>query len=165
MGLLRRLEVAHEPDLTFTQLLLSVSKPSVLFLPPTYSLLQNEDLEPVPAEKRTWKGHNFLALCALFTSIPPNVHCRCYSAGSQIASMSTRASVFRRILSTSDTEQVDDRFINDPTGCRAFLVASVDLRMDRLRDRSSLYRPQCQTRRNLPCHIPCSCKVRQCLFT
>ncbi|ELU45939.1 uridine permease Fui1 [Rhizoctonia solani AG-1 IA] len=41
-SLLKRLEVEHEPDLTNTQLFLS-----------------NEDLQPVPPERRTWKAWNF----------------------------------------------------------------------------------------------------------
>ncbi|KAJ6588903.1 permease for cytosine/purines, uracil, thiamine, allantoin-domain-containing protein [Mycena capillaripes] len=44
MGLLQRLEVAHEPGLTQSQLFLT-----------------NEDLLPVPEEKRTWAGFNFFA--------------------------------------------------------------------------------------------------------
>ncbi|KAJ6595835.1 permease for cytosine/purines, uracil, thiamine, allantoin-domain-containing protein [Mycena vulgaris] len=44
MGLLQRLEVAHEPGLTHSQLFLT-----------------NEDLLPVPEEKRTWKAFNFFA--------------------------------------------------------------------------------------------------------
>ncbi|KAJ7065000.1 permease for cytosine/purines, uracil, thiamine, allantoin-domain-containing protein [Mycena amicta] len=44
MGLLRRLEVAHEPGLSHTQLFLA-----------------NEDLSPVPEEKRTWASFNFFA--------------------------------------------------------------------------------------------------------
>ncbi|KAJ7927596.1 permease for cytosine/purines, uracil, thiamine, allantoin-domain-containing protein [Mycena leptocephala] len=44
MGLLQRLEVAHEPGLTHSQLFLS-----------------NEDLLPVPEEKRTWASFNFFA--------------------------------------------------------------------------------------------------------
>ncbi|KAF7351206.1 hypothetical protein MSAN_01551700 [Mycena sanguinolenta] len=44
MGLLQRLEVAHEPGLTHAQLFLT-----------------NEDLQPVPKEKRTWAGFNFFA--------------------------------------------------------------------------------------------------------
>ncbi|GAB1524947.1 uracil permease [Rhizoctonia solani] len=43
-SLLKRLEVEHEPDLTNTQLFLS-----------------NEDLQPVPPERRTWKAWNFYA--------------------------------------------------------------------------------------------------------
>ncbi|KAK7039483.1 permease for cytosine/purines, uracil, thiamine, allantoin-domain-containing protein [Favolaschia claudopus] len=44
MGLLQRLEVAHEPGLTHSQLFLT-----------------NEDLQPVPEEKRTWTAFNFFA--------------------------------------------------------------------------------------------------------
>ncbi|KAJ6470109.1 permease for cytosine/purines, uracil, thiamine, allantoin-domain-containing protein [Mycena vitilis] len=44
MGLLQRLEVAHEPGLTHSQLFLT-----------------NEDLLPVPEEQRTWAGFNFFA--------------------------------------------------------------------------------------------------------
>ncbi|KAJ7359321.1 permease for cytosine/purines, uracil, thiamine, allantoin-domain-containing protein [Mycena albidolilacea] len=44
MGLLQRLEVAHEPGLTHSQLFLT-----------------NEDLLPVPEEKRTWASYNFFA--------------------------------------------------------------------------------------------------------
>ncbi|KAJ6627816.1 permease for cytosine/purines, uracil, thiamine, allantoin-domain-containing protein [Mycena sp. CBHHK59/15] len=44
MGLLRRLEVAHTPGLTHSQLFLS-----------------NEDLLPVPKEKQTWGSYNFFA--------------------------------------------------------------------------------------------------------
>ncbi|KAJ6487960.1 permease for cytosine/purines, uracil, thiamine, allantoin-domain-containing protein [Mycena sanguinolenta] len=44
MGLLQRLEVAHEPGLTQAQLFLT-----------------NEDLQPVPEEKRTWAAFNFFA--------------------------------------------------------------------------------------------------------
>ncbi|KAJ7666177.1 permease for cytosine/purines, uracil, thiamine, allantoin-domain-containing protein [Mycena polygramma] len=44
MGLLQRLEVAHEPGLTHSQLFLT-----------------NEDLLPVPEGKRTWAGFNFFA--------------------------------------------------------------------------------------------------------
>lgn len=43
-SLLRKLEVAHEPNLTTTQLFLT-----------------NEDLQPVPPECRTWKAWNFYA--------------------------------------------------------------------------------------------------------
>ncbi|KAJ7512732.1 permease for cytosine/purines, uracil, thiamine, allantoin-domain-containing protein [Mycena galericulata] len=44
MGFLQRLEVAHEPGLTHSQLFLT-----------------NEDLLPVPKEKRTWDSYNFFA--------------------------------------------------------------------------------------------------------
>ncbi|KAJ7823964.1 permease for cytosine/purines, uracil, thiamine, allantoin-domain-containing protein [Mycena olivaceomarginata] len=44
MGLLQRLEVAREPGLTHSQLFLT-----------------NEDLLPVPEEKRTWASYNFFA--------------------------------------------------------------------------------------------------------
>jgi len=44
MGLLQHLEVAHEPGLTYSELFLS-----------------NEDLLPVPKEKRTWATMNFVA--------------------------------------------------------------------------------------------------------
>ncbi|KAF9513307.1 hypothetical protein BS47DRAFT_1344355 [Hydnum rufescens UP504] len=43
-AILRKLEVAHEPGLTQTQL-----------------FLRNEDLLPVPPERRTWKAWNFIA--------------------------------------------------------------------------------------------------------
>ncbi|CAE6429940.1 hypothetical protein ACGC1H_000870 [Rhizoctonia solani] len=43
-SLLKRLEVEHEPDLTTTELFLT-----------------NEDLQPVPPERRTWKAWNFYA--------------------------------------------------------------------------------------------------------
>ncbi|KAK0454055.1 permease for cytosine/purines, uracil, thiamine, allantoin-domain-containing protein [Desarmillaria tabescens] len=45
MGIFKRLEVPHEPGLTNREL-----------------FLNNEDLEPVPPEKRTWKSINFVAL-------------------------------------------------------------------------------------------------------
>ncbi|KAJ7108511.1 permease for cytosine/purines, uracil, thiamine, allantoin-domain-containing protein [Mycena epipterygia] len=44
MGLLERLEVAHEPGLTQSEL-----------------FLKNEDLQPVAPEKRTWAAFNFFA--------------------------------------------------------------------------------------------------------
>ncbi|KAJ7753361.1 permease for cytosine/purines, uracil, thiamine, allantoin-domain-containing protein [Mycena maculata] len=44
MGFLKRLEVTHEPGLTQTQL-----------------FLRNEDLQPVPKEKRTWNSFNFFS--------------------------------------------------------------------------------------------------------
>ncbi|KAF8607752.1 putative uracil permease [Ceratobasidium sp. AG-I] len=43
-SLLQKLEVQHEPNLTTTQLFLT-----------------NDDLQPVPAERRTWKAWNFYA--------------------------------------------------------------------------------------------------------
>ncbi|KAI0696837.1 permease for cytosine/purines, uracil, thiamine, allantoin-domain-containing protein [Cytidiella melzeri] len=43
-GFLRKLEVSHDEDLTYTELFLS-----------------NDDLLPVPPEKRTWKAWNFVA--------------------------------------------------------------------------------------------------------
>ncbi|KAJ7269879.1 permease for cytosine/purines, uracil, thiamine, allantoin-domain-containing protein [Mycena rebaudengoi] len=44
MGILERLEVAHQPGLTYSELFLS-----------------NEDLLPVEKERRTWGGYNFFA--------------------------------------------------------------------------------------------------------
>jgi NCS1 family nucleobase:cation symporter-1 len=44
-SLLKLLEVEHEPGLTNTQLFLT-----------------NDDLQPVPPERRTWKAWNFYAL-------------------------------------------------------------------------------------------------------
>ncbi|KAH8828996.1 permease for cytosine/purines, uracil, thiamine, allantoin-domain-containing protein [Flagelloscypha sp. PMI_526] len=43
MGILTKLEVNHEPGLTYSQL-----------------FLQNEDLVPVPPQNRTWKTRNFI---------------------------------------------------------------------------------------------------------
>ncbi|KAI5887332.1 NCS1 nucleoside transporter family [Schizophyllum commune H4-8] len=43
MGLLQRLEVSHQPGQTYAQM-----------------FLENEDLRPVEAEKRTWRGWNFV---------------------------------------------------------------------------------------------------------
>lgn len=68
--MLRRLEVPHDENLTYAQMFLAVSSSRIVgmsglgYLRAGWLLVcsQNDDLLPVPAEKRTWRSWNFVAL-------------------------------------------------------------------------------------------------------
>ena len=68
---LRKLEVSHDESLSYSQLFLAVRAPTASSAPFTqlmrslgtaFILHQNDDLLPVPAQKRTWRAWNFVAL-------------------------------------------------------------------------------------------------------
>lgn len=67
--LTKALELPHDSSLTLVQQLITVSTLCVPTLPSpdlplSISAFKNEDLLPVVPEHRTWRGYNYVALCA-----------------------------------------------------------------------------------------------------